>query len=70
MAVWKEIEGIHLDLSYLTDEAIITMVKTMPREERIKILEALQKETKENKDLTRALELGLRIAGIAITTLL
>lgn len=70
MVVWKEIEGIHLELNYLTDEAIIKMVRTMPQEERIKIIEALKKETTENKNLSRALELGLRLAGIAITTLL
>jgi hypothetical protein len=70
MVVWKEIEGIHLNLNYLTDEAIIKMVRTMPQEERLKIIEALKKETTENKNLSRALELGLRLAGIAITTLL
>lgn len=70
MVVWKEIEGIHLELNYLTDEAIIKMVRTMPQEERLKIIEALKKETTENKNLSRALELGLRLAGIAITTLL
>ena len=70
MVIWKEIQNIDLDLSYLTDEAIISMLKTMSPEERQKLIEAVQKEIKENKALSRSMELAVRILAIAITTLL
>ena len=70
MVIWKEIQNIDLDLSYLTDEAIISMLKTMSPEERQKLIEAVQKEIKENKALSRSMELAVRILAIAIATLL
>ena len=70
MVIWKEVEGINLDLSYLTDKAIIDMIKIMPTEEREKLLEKLKKEIQENKNLSRSMELAVRILAIAITTLI
>jgi hypothetical protein len=70
MVIWKEIQGIDLDLSYLTDEAIISMLKTMSPDERQKLIDAVQKEIKENKALSRSMELAVRILAIAITTLI
>lgn len=70
MVIWKEIQGIDLDLSYLTDEAVINMLKTMSPEERQKLIDAVQKEIKENKALSRSMELAVRILAIAITTLI
>jgi hypothetical protein len=70
MVIWKEIQGIDLDLSYLTDEAIISMLRTMSPDERQKLIDAVQKEIKENKALSRSMELAVRILAIAITTLI
>jgi uncharacterized protein YihD (DUF1040 family) len=70
MVVWKEIESINLDLSYLTDDGIIKMLKMMSQEDRQKLIDNLQKEIKENKALSRSMELAVRILAIAITTLI
>ena len=70
MVIWKEIQGIDLDLSYLTDQGVINMLKTMSPEERQKLIDAVQKEIKENKALSRSMELAVRILAIAITTLI
>lgn len=70
MVIWKEIEGIHLDLSYLTDDGIIKMLKMMSPEDRQKLIDNLQREIKENKALSRSMELAVRILAIAITTLI
>ena len=70
MVIWKEIQGIDLDLSYLTDDAIISMLRTMSPDERQKLIDAVQKEIKENKALSRSMELAVRILAIAITTLI
>ena len=70
MVIWKEIQGIDLDLSYLTDDAIISMLRTMSPVERQKLIDAVQKEIKENKALSRSMELAVRILAIAITTLI
>lgn len=70
MVVWKEIENINLDLSYLTDDGIIKMLKMMSQEDRQKLIDNLQKEIKENKALSRSMELAVRILAIAITTLI
>jgi hypothetical protein len=70
MVKWKEVEGISLDLSYLTDKAIIDMIKFMSPEEKQKLIDALYKEISENKALSRSMELAVRIVAIAITALL
>jgi hypothetical protein len=70
MVIWKEIENINLDLSYLTDVAIIKMLKMMSVEDRQKLIDAVQKEIKENKAVSRSMELAVRILAIAITTLI
>lgn len=70
MVIWKEIENINLDLSYLTDEAIIKMLKMMNAEDKQKLIDAVQKEIKENKAVSRSMELAVRILAIAITTLI
>jgi uncharacterized protein YihD (DUF1040 family) len=70
MVIWKEIENINLDLSYLTDDAIIKMLKMMSVEDRQKLIDAVQKEIKENKAVSRSMELAVRILSIAITTLI
>ncbi len=70
MAKWSEIQDISIDLSDLKDDAIIDMIKIMSREERQRLLDLINKETKENKDLTRSIQLALRLAGLAITVLI
>jgi uncharacterized protein YihD (DUF1040 family) len=70
MVIWKEIENINLDLSYLTDDAIIKMLKMMSVEDKQKLIDAVQKEIKENKAISRSMELAVRILAIAITTLI
>jgi hypothetical protein len=70
MVVWKEIENINLDLSHLTDDGIIKMLKLMSQEDRQKLIDNLQKEIKENKALSRSMELAVRILAIALTSLI
>jgi hypothetical protein len=64
--IWDEVQGVQLDLSGLTDEQINEMIKIMPLEKRQQLIAALGEETKNNEKLTKAAQLGLRIAQIAL----
>jgi uncharacterized protein (DUF433 family) len=70
MAVWEVIKNVQLDLSGVSDENLLKLVKHFDDAEKEQLLAALQEQIDNSNQLNELVALGLRVAQIVVRTAL